>query len=314
MNDGQIRMIFYRLRERLTLRMLPLILLVAVGAAWGQDTSQPPSAPTPQEPQQPASQQPQSTPDQSQEQQNPATEKDKDTSTNPVEQAAQDAAEKTKEITVEAAEATKDLGEKALEEARHWESGFLTGVFVPKGREITPLTMEERREIYLRQTLTSPGPYFKRMFAAGIDQARGSPPQWQGGIGGYGERFASREGQFIAANSLAALGNAKLGYETRYDQCNCSGLWPRTRHAIVRNFVTYDRSEHTLRPQWALYGGAFGGGMISAAWKPGSRNPFGQGAYAMIGQAGWGSLLNFFIEFAGEINRKLGGAGTVSRK
>ena len=26
----------------------------------------------------------------------------------------------------------------------------------------------------------------------------------------------------------------------------------------------------------------------------------------MLGQAGYGSLLNFFIEFAGEINRKIG--------
>ena len=41
------------------------------------------------------------------------------------------------------------------------------------------------------------------------------------------ERFASREGQFITANTLAALGNAKLGYEVRYDQCKCEGFWPR---------------------------------------------------------------------------------------
>ena len=90
------------------------------------------------------------------------------------------------------------------------------------------------------------------MFAAAIDQVRGTPRQWDDGWGGYAERWGSREGQFIAANTLAALGNAKLGYEVRYDQCKCQGLWPRTRHAIVRNFLTYDRSEEQRHPQWAL--------------------------------------------------------------
>ena len=146
----------------------------------------------------------------------------------------------------------------------------------------------------------------KRMFAAGIDQLRDAPPQWDDGWGGYSERFASREGQFIAANSLAAMGNAALKYEPRYDQCKCRGFWPRTRHAIVRNFLTYNQSERELRPQWALYGGSFGGGMISTAWKPHPRNAFAEGGRAMLGQAGYGSLLNFFIEFSTDINRKLG--------
>jgi hypothetical protein len=219
---------------------------------------------------------------------------------------AQSAAEKTKAVTIQAAEATKNLGELALVKARDWESGWLTGVFVERGSTMTPLTAKQRRELYLEQTLATPGAYMKRMFAAGIDQARGTPSQWQGGIGGYGERFASREGQFISANSLAALGNAALKYEPRYDQCQCSGFWPRTRHAVMRNFLTYNQSERELRPQWALYGGAFGGGLISTAWKPQPRNTLTNGAYAALGQAGYGALLNFFIEFAGDINRKIG--------
>jgi len=169
-----------------------------------------------------------------------------------------------------------------------------------------PVTPQQRREIYMEQTLASPGAYLKRMFAAGIDQARGAPPQWDGGLRGYGERFASREGQFITANTLAYLGNAKLKYEPRYDQCRCSGFWPRTRHAIMRNFLTYNESEQELRPQWALYGGAFGGGLVSSTWKPRPRNALADGGWAVLGQAGYGSLLNVFIEFSTDINRKIG--------
>ncbi len=232
----------------------------------------------------------------------PPKDQNKDEGSNP----AQAAADKTKEVTVQAAEATKKVGEAALDKARDWERGWLTGVYVKKGRTMAPLTLKQRRDIYLQQTLTSPGAYLKRMFAAGIDQARGAPSEWGGGLGGYSKRFASREGQFISANSLAALGNAKLKYEPRYDRCTCSGFWPRTRHAIMRNFLTYNHSERELRPQWALYGGAFGGGLISTAWKPHPRNAFAEGGRAMLGQAGYGALLNFFIEFSGEINRKLG--------
>jgi len=179
-------------------------------------------------------------------------------------------------------------------------------VYVEKGRPLVELTEAQRRKIYLEQTLTTPGAYMKRMFAAGIDQARGAPREWGGGLGGYGKRFASREGQFISANTLAYLGNAKLKYEVRYDQCTCSGFWPRTRHAILRNFMTYNQSERELRPQWALYGGAFGGGLISTAWKPHPRNALAEGGRAMLGQAGYGALLNFFIEFSTDINRKIG--------
>lgn len=212
----------------------------------------------------------------------------------------------TRRMTVEAAHATVHMGEAAMVRARNWEASWLTGVFVEKDHERLPLTWHERRVLYQEQTLATPGAYMKRMFAAGIDQTRSVPEQWDDGWTGYSERFASREGQFISANTLAMLGNAALRYEPRYDACQCSGFWPRTRHAIVRNFLTYNHSEQELRPQLGLYAGSFGGGLISTAWKPHPRNGFAEGGRAMLGQAGYGSLLNFFIEFAGEINRKIG--------
>ncbi len=214
---------------------------------------------------------------------------------------------------MQAAVATKEMGKAALFKARDWESGWLTGIFVGTNQPRVPLTVQERRAIYLDQTLATPGAYMKRMFAAGIDQARGAPSEWDDGWGGYAERFASREGQFITANTLAYLGNSLLKYEPRYDQCRCRGFWPRTRHAIMRNFLTYDEGEQHLRPQWALYGGSFGGGLLSTAWKPHPRNGFAEGGRAMLGQAGYGALLNFFIEFSTDINRKIGAKGRIRR-
>lgn len=278
---------------RLVCGIVLLLGCLSIASVEAQDTPSPQTSP-------PQGNSPDQSPDQDPDQS--SKEEKKDEGANP----AQAAAEKTKQVTVQAALATKRAGEQALVKARDWESGWVTGVYVGKDRALVPLSVQQRREIYLRQTLTTPGAYMKRMFAAGIDQARGAPPEWGGGWGGYGTRFASREGQFITANSLAALGNAVLKYEPRYDQCKCSGLWPRSRHAVIRNFLTYNRSEQELRPQWALYGGAFGGGLVSTAWKPHPRNAFAEGGRAMLGQAGYGVLLNLFIEFAGDINRKLG--------
>jgi hypothetical protein len=212
-----------------------------------------------------------------------------------------------KENPVEAvAGMTRGAAEAGLKKARDWESGWIAGEYMGRNRVLVSPTWEQREEIYLRQTFTTPQAYIKRMFAAGFDQARGVPYQWDDGWDGYAERFASREGQFIAANTLAALGNAKLGYEVRYDQCKCQGLWRRTRHAFIRNLVTYDRSEEHLKPQYALYAGAFGGGMIETAWKPSPKNAFVNGGRAAAEQVGWGTLLNFVTEFSWEINRKQG--------
>lgn len=232
----------------------------------------------------------------------PKTEPEKKPQENPSESPV----DMTRKMTVEAAHATIHMSEAAMVRARNWEASWLTGVYIEKDHQRLPLTWPERRELYLQQTLTTPGAYMKRMFAAGVDQARSAPEQWDDGWAGYGERFASREGQFISANTLAMLGNTALRYEPRYDQCQCSGFWPRSLHAIMRNFLTYNHSEQELRPQLGLYAGSFGGGVISTAWKPHPRNAFAEGGRAMLGQAGYGSLLNFFIEFAGDINRKIG--------
>jgi hypothetical protein len=244
-----------------------------------QQPAQPPENPSPQN--QPTDNQP------------PAGGEEK--KDNPVEAAAQ----ATRDAAVQAAQAT-------LVKVRDWETEWFVGAYVGRNRPLVPLSAEGRKDLYLHQTYQTPGAYLDRAFDALIDQARGSPYQWGGGIGGYSERFASREGQFFASNSLAALANAKLRYEPRYDQCKCTGFWRRTRHAFARNFLTYNETETEIRPQLGLYAGAFGGGLISTAWKPKPRNAFAEGGRGMAGQVAWGTLLNLFTEFAVDINRKLG--------
>ena len=117
-------------------------------------------------------------------------------------------AQQVEDKTKQAVDLTKDVAKGGLLKARDWESSRIAGIYVGKNRRLVTLSREQREQIYWKQTLATPEAYVKRMFGAVIDQARGVP-DWQGGIGGYGERWASREGQFITANTFAALGNAK---------------------------------------------------------------------------------------------------------
>jgi hypothetical protein len=74
----------------------------------------------------------------------------------------------------------------------------------------------------------------------------------------------------------------------------------------MRNFLTYDRSEDNLRPQWALYGGAFAGGLVATSWKPRSQSALVNAGWGVVGQAVYGTVLNLVTEFSREINRKQG--------
>jgi len=182
----------------------------------------------------------------------------------------------------------------------HW----LYGAYVPKDAPLVALTDRQREKLFVRQTFTTPGIYLKSVFVGLIDQASGSPYQWGGGFEGYGRRVASVYGRSAIQNVFSAAGNAALKYEPRYDRCQCTGFGARTKHAVIRNFMTYNQSEKEWRPQFALYGGALGAGMLSGVWTPRS-SVWSEGYRGVLTQAGFGVLSNWFGEFAPDIKRKL---------
>ncbi len=190
---------------------------------------------------------------------------------------------------------------------------WIIGPYIPVQERLEPLTNTQREQIYIRQTFLTAGSYVARAFSAGIDQARGEPHDWGGGFPGYGRRYAARYGQFVVQNSVLAAGNALLGYEPRYDFCRCDGFWPRTRHALSRNFVAYNRTERELRPQVPMYAGAFAAGLLYNTWLPGQQNIWKGGAYSVLSQAGIGSGYNFASEFALDILHAFGLKKDVKR-
>ena len=181
---------------------------------------------------------------------------------------------------------------------------WLYGAYIPKDASFVPLTNRQRAQLYAHETFTGPSTYAKTLFSTVADQISNSPTEWRRTTSGFGRRFASRYGELAIQNSLSAAGNALLQYEPRYDRCPCTSFWPRARHALVRNFVTYNKTEKELRPQFASYGAALGAGMIASTWRPGDR-AWAEGFRSMLTRAGGGCLSNLFGEFAPEILRHI---------
>ncbi len=182
---------------------------------------------------------------------------------------------------------------------------WLYGAYVPKDAPLIALTGDERFKLFVRQSFTTPGIYIKTGFFTLHDQVRNTPPEWGDGIEGFGKRLGTRQTQYLMQNAFTSLGNAAVGWEPRYDRCRCVGFWPRTRHALARNFVTYDRSEKHLRPQIMPYAAAFGAGAITATWEPADTEVLTKGYQSAVTQAWWGSMSNFIGEFAPDVMRKL---------
>jgi hypothetical protein len=179
----------------------------------------------------------------------------------------------------------------------------LYGAYVPKDEPLNPLTDHERFKLFVRQSFTTYGTYAKTLLFSIGDQINDSPPAWGTDFDGYARRVGSREGQFVIQNSFVALGDGLLGYEPRYDICRCSGFWRRTGHAVARNFVTYDRTEQSYRPQLASYAGAFAAGVVAGTWKPSNRDLVAEGYRSAITQVGFGIAANWVGEFATDIKR-----------
>jgi hypothetical protein len=190
---------------------------------------------------------------------------------------------------------SKELSQQRSEE--RLKVNFIYGAYVPKDAPLVSLTGHQRANLFVLQTFTTPGIYVKTTFLALMNQAAGTPYEWGGGVEGFGRRAASSYARSSIQNVFSTAGNAVLHYEPRYDRCRCAGFGPRTKHALMRNFVTYNKTEKELRPQFALYGAAVGAGMLSSLWKPNGQL-WTDGWQGVGTQIGLGMLSNWIAEFA----------------
>src|SRR5258708_24186839 len=59
---------------------------------------------------------------------------------------------------------------------------WIIGPYIPVQGQLETLSNAQRGQIYVRQTFLTAGSYVARAFSAGLDHARGEPPDWGGGF------------------------------------------------------------------------------------------------------------------------------------
>ena len=108
------------------------------------------------------------------------------------------------------------------------------------------LSGDERWRLYLQRSFTSPGSYFSIAMPALMDHLDNDPREWGSDRAGLGRRLAHSAGMQLSSEAIYAASAAALGYEPRYVRCGCSGVWARTGHALLWNFLTLDRNGRTV--------------------------------------------------------------------
>jgi len=142
-----------------------------------------------------------------------------------------------------------------------------------------------------------PYPIVTSAAAAGVDQFTNSPPEWRQGAAGYGRRFGSDFG-IAAVSTTTRYGLAEaLREDTLYYRCECSGFFPRLRHAIVSS-VTGRRGVDghvvfSIPAVVAPYAGAL---TAVYGWYPnrfGAEDALRMGNYSLLEYAGQNISLEF---------------------
>ena len=143
------------------------------------------------------------------------------------------------------------------------------------------------------------GPYsmLGAAFAAGIQQADNTPPEWDQGAKGYGRRFGSNFGIAATTNTARYAFAKALGEDTIYYRCECQSVFQRMEHATIST-VTARRGEDGHRAISLPSIAAPYAGSITAVygWYPeryGAKDAFRMGNYGQLGSL----MQNFALEF-----------------
>ena len=142
------------------------------------------------------------------------------------------------------------------------------------------------------------GPYAfaKATFAGGFQQATREPPEWGTGWDAFGVRVASGFGIQLVTTT-ARYGMAEILHEdAAYYRCECKGIFPRARHALVSTLMGRHGKDGDYEFSYSGLVSPYVGTMSALAWYPGRfgvKDGFRMGNYNLAGQA----VQNLAFEF-----------------
>ena len=172
-------------------------------------------------------------------------------------------------------------------------------VATPAPPDLTYTRPSEKIKIknYLFDTI-GPYPIVGAAFAAGINQAENTPPEWGQGAKGYGKRFGSDFGiAAVSTTTRYALAEA-FREDTLYYRCECKGVFPRLGHALIST-ITARRGDDGHRVfSFPSLAAPYAGTMTAVyAWYPGrygAMDGLRMGNYSLLGMAAANLAMEFF--------------------
>jgi hypothetical protein len=133
--------------------------------------------------------------------------------------------------------------------------------------------------------------------AAGINEMQNTPPEWKQSANGYGQRFGSDFGiAAVTTTTRYALSEA-FHEDTLYYRCECKGVFPRLRHAVISTFVARRGDDGHRVFSFPDLVAPYAGTMTAVyGWYPGRydyKDAFRMGNYSLLGYVGANVGLEF---------------------
>ncbi|MFZ0480015.1 MAG: hypothetical protein WAL71_12770 [Terriglobales bacterium] len=142
-----------------------------------------------------------------------------------------------------------------------------------------------------------PYPIVGAGLAAGINQMQNSPPEWKQGANAYGKRLGSDFGiAAVTTTTRYALSEA-FHEDTLYYRCECKGVFPRLRHAVISTFTARRGNDGHRVFSFPDLVAPYAGTMTAVyGWYPGRydyKDAFRMGNYSLLGYVGANISLEF---------------------
>lgn len=168
------------------------------------------------------------------------------------------------------------------------------------------LTFAERFKIYER-SFTEPESLIGPALGASVGQLRDTPSEWGTGADGFGLRMGSGFGRSVIARTVS-FGVAATDHEdSRFTPSNESGIWWRTRHAIVGTFVSRTPSGGAM-PAISRFTGIYSAAFIANSWEPPSQDStthaLERGSTALLSSVGWHVFEEFWPDIRNALHHK----------
>ena len=156
----------------------------------------------------------------------------------------------------------------------------------PEGPPKPPAVLNDQQLFhkYIMSTLEGPGA-LDATLASAFEQWRGHPPEWGTGVAGYPKRWVSAFAE-NAIGSTAKYGVARvLHHDPSFARCECTGMIPRLRHAVISPFSARTRDGRTVLSPATVVGIAAASIVPAATWYPTTNGALSGVVHTAVGVA-----------------------------